>query len=64
MTSLKKGKLVNDNDSVCDPLKPPVWHLCIICKLGSPKDEGVKCLDIMGHAGKYWMTDDPMEALK
>lgn len=35
------------------------WHGCKICKLSNPRDGGVICLDIMSHAGKFWITDDP-----
>ena len=53
MTSLKNGKLVNDGDSVAKRMDEGKWHLCPICKLGPPKTDGVKCLDIMGHAAGW-----------
>ena len=56
MTSLKNGKLVNDGDSVAKRMDEGKWHLCPICKLGPPKTDGVKCLDIMGHAAG-WITE-------
>lgn len=59
MTSLKKGILVNDGDSVCNPTKEGEWSACIICQLSNPVKGGTICLNIMAHAGKYWITEDP-----